>query len=169
MQSLNSIAWKKKCFLKLNNSSKSFKMLTEKVGLKLSSSSSSYELRRSVWRHFLLRHDKKLAPLRFVHHHLSYLSCFERFLARLKNVRRNLIEICRPWCSCSKRWFDPWFINYKSVGGFVFRHADTVTGELKSPLADWYLASKLVQDFTIFTWFYQMNTQSRSYDDYNLI
>ena len=37
----------------------------------------------------------------------------------------------------------------KSVDGFVFRHADTVTCELKlkhaDRLAEWYLASKLVQ------------------------
>ena len=48
-----------------------------------SSSSSLYELRRSVWRLFLLRHNKRLAPLRFVQRHLSYLCYFERFLARL--------------------------------------------------------------------------------------
>ena len=59
----------------------------------VSSSASSYELRRSVW-----RLDKKFASLRFVHRYLSYLSCFERCLARLKNVRRNVIEICCLWC-----------------------------------------------------------------------
>ena len=67
------------------------------------SSSSFYELKISVWGLFFLRNVKKLAPLRFVHCHLSYLSYFERFLARLYNVRRNLIEICSPWCSWSKR------------------------------------------------------------------
>ena len=34
-------------------------------------------------RHFLLRYDKKLSPIRFVHHHLTYLSGFESFPARL--------------------------------------------------------------------------------------
>ena len=87
-----------------------------------SSSSSNNELRKSVWILFLLRQDYKLAPLRFVHRHLSNLSSFERFLARFKNERRNLIEICFSWCSWSKRSFNPWSINEKLVGGFVVRH-----------------------------------------------
>ena len=52
------------------------------------------------------------------------------------------------------RWFHPWFINDKWVGGFVCRHADTLTCELKLALAyrlvKWYLTSKLVQVYIVY-------------------
>ena len=68
---------------------------------------------------FFLKNDQKLTPHRFVHRHLSYLSVLESFHARLYNIWRNFVEICRAW---SKRWSDPWFINEKLISWFVFRH-----------------------------------------------
>ena len=63
-----------------------------------SSSSSSFELRRSLCHVFLLKHDKKLAPFRFVKIHLRW------FWASWA------IEIFRPWRACSKIWPDLGFI-----------------------------------------------------------